>query len=310
MMRLVSLHLFLDKILWGLILLEDTDEPEGHLEHINIRQIEKEPGYELFNRDNQVLTDLTVPATREANRIVQTLLIPASEIAQREKAVRAVIHSGYLEGFPDDMPWQAQIWMYARGEATREQLQAYVDETTPRTPRVPHVDPVDAATVPEAWWQSTQARIRRHLLDTTLTEADAAAVSQISVGEVGELFASNRLMSFDLDGEERIPDWQILRPALPEFGDPSTLLPGLDVLYAAAPQPLLDAAAMTEFMTTPPRLPHHQQRTAHTARLDTARPTDRDDRCPVPRTAVAIVTVRPDRFLLNLSFDVDGFMGT
>ncbi|WIB00607.1 hypothetical protein [Curtobacterium sp. MCBA15_012] len=110
---------------------------------------------------------------------------------------------------------------------------------------------MDAATVPEAWWQSTQARIRRHLLDTTLTEADAAAVLQISVGEVGELFASNRLMSFDLDGEERIPDWQILRPALPEFGDPSTLLPGLDVLYAAAPQPLLDAAAMTEFMTTP-----------------------------------------------------------
>ncbi|WP_267419520.1 MULTISPECIES: hypothetical protein [unclassified Curtobacterium] len=58
-------------------------------------------------------------------------------------------------------------------------------------------------------------------------------------------------MSFDLDGEERIPDWQLVKPALPEFGDPSSLLPGLDVLYAAAPQPLLDAAAMTEFMTTP-----------------------------------------------------------
>ncbi|PYY31524.1 antitoxin VbhA family protein, partial [Curtobacterium sp. MCBD17_030] len=206
--------------------------------------------YELYDKHNTVLSDLTVPAVREANRIVQTLLIPAAEVARREKAVRAVIHSGYLEGFPDDMPWQSQLWMYARGEITPEQLSAYADDGR-QIPRAPEPSAVNASDVPEDWWRTTQARIRRHLLDSTLTEAEAAAALQISIHEVGELFGSNRLLSFDLEGEERIPDWQILAPALPEFGDPSALLPGLEVLYAAAPQPLLDAAAMTEIMTTP-----------------------------------------------------------
>ncbi|SOC86934.1 hypothetical protein SAMN05660766_0598 [Curtobacterium sp. 314Chir4.1] len=250
MMRLVSLHLSNDRILWGHVLLEDTDNPDAHLAQILVRPIDKEPGYELYDKTNTALTDLTVPAVREADRIVQTLLIPASEIAKREKAVRAVIHSGYLEGFPDDMPWQSQLWMYARGEVSLDQVHAYADEGR-QIPRVPGVTPAAAADVPEDWWQQTQARIRRHLLETTLTEGEAAAALQVSVDEVGELFGSNRLLSFDLDGEERIPDWQFVKPALPQHGDPSSLLPGLDVLYAAAPQPLLDAAAMTEFMTTP-----------------------------------------------------------
>lgn len=250
MMRLVSLHLSNDRILWGHVLLEDTDDPEASIARIMIEHSDKAPGYELVDRNRRRLTDLTVPATREANRIVQALLIPASEIAKREKAVRAVIHSGYLEGFPDDMPWQGQLWMYARGEISIDQLQAYTDQGR-QIPPAPGGARADGADVPEEWWQATQARIRRHLLETTLTEAEAAAALQISVDEVGELFGSNRLTSFDLDGEERIPDWQIVRPALPEFGDASSLLPGLDVLFAAAPQRLLDAAAMTEFMTTP-----------------------------------------------------------
>ncbi|WJY00388.1 antitoxin VbhA family protein [Curtobacterium sp. 458] len=250
MMRLVSLHLSNDRILWGHVLLEDTDNPDGGLAQILIRPVNGEPGYELYDNTNTVLTDLTVPAVREANRIVQTLLIPASEIARREKSVRTVIHSGYLEGFPDDMPWQSQLWMYARGEVTREQLSAYADEGR-QLPRQPEHSPVAPADVPEDWWQTTQARIRRNLLETTLTEPEVAAALQVSIDDVGALFEANRLLSFDLDGEERIPDWQLVKPALPELGDPASLLPGLDVLYAAAPQPLLDAAAMTEFMTTP-----------------------------------------------------------
>ncbi|MEK6312698.1 MAG: hypothetical protein V4755_18535 [Curtobacterium sp.] len=137
--------------------------------------------------------------------------------------------------------------MYARGEVTREQLSAYADEGR-QIPRQPEQSAVGPADVLEDWWQTTQARIRRNLLNTTLTEAEAAAVMQISIDDVGELFESNRLLSFDLEGEERIPDWQLVRA---DDGGPATLLPGLDVLYAAAPQPLLDAAAMTEFMTTP-----------------------------------------------------------
>lgn len=247
MMRLVSVHLSNDRILWGHVLLEDTENPDAHLARILVRPIDKEPGYELYDQTNTVLSDLSVPAVREANRIVQTLLIPASEIARREKAVRAVIHSSYLEGFPDDMPWQSQLWMYARAEVTREQLSAYADEGR-QIPRAPEHSAVGPADVPEDWWQSTQARIRRNLLNTTLTEPEVAAALQLSIDEVGELFEANRLLSFDLDGEERILDWQLLRP---DDGGLATLLPGLDVLYAAAPQPLLDAAAMTEFMTTP-----------------------------------------------------------
>ena len=250
MMRLVSLHLSNDRILWGHVLLEDIDNPDVDLAQILVRHIDKEPGYELYDKEDTILSDLTVPAVREANRIVQALLIPASETARREKAVRALIHSGYLEGFPDNMPWQSQLWMYARGEVTREQLSAYADEGRQLT-RGSDDSPVDPADVPEDWWRTTQARIRRHLLDSTLTEAEAAAALQVTIDDVGELFGSNLLLSFDLEGEERIPDWQLLKPALPEFGDPSSLLPGLDVLFAAAPQPLLDAAAMTEFMTTP-----------------------------------------------------------
>jgi hypothetical protein len=250
MMRLVSLHLSNDRILWGHVLLEDTDDPDASMVRIMIEHSDKEPGYELVDRHRRRLTDLTVPATREANRIVQTLLIPASVVAKREKAVREVIHSGYLEGFPDDMSWQGQLWMYARGEISIDQLQAYTDQGR-QISRAPGAAPADGADVPEEWWQATRARIRRHLLETTLTEAEAATALQISIDDVGELFGSNRLTSFDLDGEERIPDWQIVQPALPEFGDPAVLLPGLDVLFAAAPQRLLDAAAMTEFMTTP-----------------------------------------------------------
>lgn len=250
MMRLVSMHLSNDRILWGHVLLEDTENPDAHLAQILVRPIDTEPGYELYNKHNTVLSDLSVPAIREANRIVQTLLIPAAEIARREKAVRAVIHSGYLEGAPDDMAWQSHLWMYARGEITREQLTAYADKGR-QIPHGPATTPPDGADVPEDWWQVTQARIRRRLLDSTLTEPEAAAALQISIKDVGELFGANQLLSFDLEGQERIPDWQLFRPALPEVGDPSSLLPGLDLLYAAAPQPLLDAAAMTEFMTTP-----------------------------------------------------------
>jgi len=247
MQRLVSLHLSNDRILWGHVLLEDTDNPDAHLAQILVRAVDNEPGYELDDKHNTVLTKLSVPAVREANRIVQTLLIPASEIARREKAVRAVIHSGYLEGFPDDMPWQSQLWMYARGETTREQLSAYADDGR-QIRRQPEHSAVDPADVPEEWWQQAQARIRRNLLDSTLTEAEVAAALQVSIDDVDELFESNRLLSFDLDSEERIPGWQLLRAG---DGGPATLLPGLEVLYAAAPHPLLDAAAMTEFMITP-----------------------------------------------------------
>lgn len=85
MMRLVSMHLSNDRILWGHVLLEDTENSDAHLAQILVRPIDVEPGYELYDKTNTVLSDLNVPAVREANRIVQTLLIPASEIAKRRK---------------------------------------------------------------------------------------------------------------------------------------------------------------------------------------------------------------------------------
>jgi hypothetical protein len=250
MMRLVSLHLSADRILWGHVLLEYTDYPAADLEQVIIEQSDQEPGYALFDRTHRRLTDPTLPAVREADRIVRALLIPASEVAKREQAVRAVIHSGYLEGFPDDMPWQAQLWRYARGEFDVEQFDADAAPDTD-SEQTSESLPIAGADVPEEWWHATQARIRGHLLASTRTDTDVAAALQVSVEEVRTLLQANRLLRFDLDGEDRIPDWQLVQPALPEFGDPSVLLPGLDVLYAAAPQQLLDAAPMTEFMTMP-----------------------------------------------------------
>ncbi len=93
------------------------------------------------------------------------------------------------------------------------------------------------------------------------------------------------------------------QPAIPEFGDPSSLLPGLDVLYAAAPQPLLDAAAMTGFMTTPSSSSPSNDRLLTPLELDAGRPTADDDHRPLPRTTVATMTDRPDLFLLNVAFD-------
>ncbi len=44
MMRLVSLHLSNDRILWGHVLLEDTENPDAHLAQILVRHIDVEPG--------------------------------------------------------------------------------------------------------------------------------------------------------------------------------------------------------------------------------------------------------------------------
>lgn len=43
MMRLVSLHLSNDRILWGQVLLEDTDNPEASMARIMIEPSDKEP---------------------------------------------------------------------------------------------------------------------------------------------------------------------------------------------------------------------------------------------------------------------------
>ncbi len=128
MMRLVSLHLSNDRILWGHVLLEDTEDPMRTLRRSLSAPSIREPGYELYDWTNTVLSDLSVPAVREANRIVQTLLIPASEIAKREKASSSVSTRATWRGSRTTMPWQSQLWMYARGEVTREQLSAYADE--------------------------------------------------------------------------------------------------------------------------------------------------------------------------------------
>ncbi len=179
-----------------------------------------------------------MPAVREANRIVQTLLIPAIRDRAQEKAVRAVIHSGYLEGFPDDMPWQSQLWMYARGEVTRDNS-APTPTKADRSPANPNTPPSVRRTFPRAGGRPRKRASAGTSQNTTLTEEEVAAALQISIDEVGELFEANRLTSFDLDGEERIPDWQLVKPATPEFGDPS-VAPARPrrPLRGSTPQPL------------------------------------------------------------------------
>ncbi len=45
MMRLVSMHLSNDRILWGHVLLEDTENPDAQLAQILVRAVDVEPGY-------------------------------------------------------------------------------------------------------------------------------------------------------------------------------------------------------------------------------------------------------------------------
>jgi len=51
------------------------------------------------------------------------LTVPAEEATRRAAAVRAVIHSGNLEGFPDDLVWEVEMWRFTRGEIDYDELQ-------------------------------------------------------------------------------------------------------------------------------------------------------------------------------------------
>ncbi len=44
---------------------------------------------------------------------------------RRTRAVNAVIHSGRLEGLPDNPAWIQQMRLFATGEITREELRAF-----------------------------------------------------------------------------------------------------------------------------------------------------------------------------------------
>ncbi|WIB65278.1 antitoxin VbhA family protein [Curtobacterium sp. MCBD17_040] len=52
-----------------------------------------------------------------------------NEREEHRRAVEEVIHSGRLEGFPDDADWNAMMRRYANGELELDDLQRYADET-------------------------------------------------------------------------------------------------------------------------------------------------------------------------------------
>jgi hypothetical protein len=57
-----------------------------------------------------------------AKRVLRSVSV--TERAERSRAVAAVIHSGRLEGFPDNPEWIRQLDRFAKGEISREELRA------------------------------------------------------------------------------------------------------------------------------------------------------------------------------------------
>jgi hypothetical protein len=159
----------------------DTDEHPGTMaEYVAVRSVPEPPGDVFVDSSGELMTDPANPMVREADRIMRVLrhtvaapgweLLPgyedddlsgwepfleeaarlmrvitlsAAEVSRRERAVRAVIHSGHLSDLPDDPDWQTAMWQYTRGEITRADLNAIAHDRT-RSP----AKPTDAAPPP------------------------------------------------------------------------------------------------------------------------------------------------------------------
>jgi hypothetical protein len=253
--KLVSITLALDTYrpdLIGTLMFISVDAgSSGDVVEVNVGVVEQRPGWQLTDMNGAVLEDPADPITREADRLMRVLLIPADEVARRESAVRAVIHSGYLDGAAGNDVWETAMFRFARGEITDDEL-TRVSHTVTGTP-----DPVDGPAVPDpavlpaAWWEATERRHRQWLLDLTVTTDDAAEMLGFTTQDLDYTLGIRGLIDLDLDGEPRIPRWQLHQSTDSDRGGRYSLLPGLGIVLAAAPERLQDPEQLTRFMTTP-----------------------------------------------------------
>jgi hypothetical protein len=222
---------------------------DGELVPVMVRRQVQPPGWRLVDLDGAPLTDPTDPATVEADRLMRVLTIPAAEVARREQAVRAVIHSAYLSGFKDDLEFQRQQFRFARGELTLDELHTWTQHATTTRQEHQAAESAPTPTMPDEWWDAVHTRFNRMLSDMSVPPTEAAAMlGYDGVDEVNYLLGENRLVSYDVNGDERIPLWQLHDPDAADGR--FVLLPGLDVVIAAAPEELQAPERLSFFMAS------------------------------------------------------------
>jgi hypothetical protein len=237
-----------------ILLIDDEADDEDELFELTVRTANAYPGFAIATADGRALTDRANPVLREAERLVRALLIPASVVAEREKAVRNVLRSGFLNILDDAARWQTLLVRFVRGEITRDELE-WLSKRMDRllSGPTPAGFPKHDASIPTAWFDAANARIRRHLQDEAVTVPLPMAANMLgaTVDDVHEHVNQGRLQLMDVDGELRVPRWQFVPDASDNATGTYTLLPGLDVVIAAAPFQSQDAGSLTEWMTAP-----------------------------------------------------------
>jgi len=121
-MTLLSLSLSLSHPpMSGTLFFDDGEHTEPL--RIDVHGVDTPPGYEVSPGEGQEHWGACEEFLGEADRILRAILIPAEEVAYREQTVRNVIHSGILEGFRDDLEWQACLFEFARGGIDHDELE-------------------------------------------------------------------------------------------------------------------------------------------------------------------------------------------
>jgi hypothetical protein len=254
--RLMSIRLDPNEAdeLGTILLIDDESDNEDELFELTVRTANAYPGFVVVAADGRVMTDRSKPVLREAERLVRVLLIPASVVAEREKAVRNVLRTGYLNVLDDGDRWQTLLVRFVRGEITRDELE-WLSKRMDRllSGPAPAGFPKRDASIPTAWFDAANARIRRHLQDESVTVPLPMAANMLgaTVDDVHDHAAQGRLQLMDVDDELRVPRWQFVPDTSDDAPGTYTLLPGLDVVIAAAPFQSQDAGSLTEWMTTP-----------------------------------------------------------
>lgn len=249
--QLVSLALSLDgPRLIGTILLRNGED--GATRQVNVRESDSLPGYELFSTNDDVLADMANAFTREANRLIQMLLLPASEVIEREAAVRSVLASGHLNVLDDALTWRTHLMAFARGEITRDQL-GWLATQTARLMRqpVPITEPAPDKTLPPSWWEAMRLRVRQDEYETTAPLKRVRTMLDCNRQELAEHLDREHFLTIQVGGEERAPRWQF-HPNVDERARGShTFVPGLDIIIACTSPQSRDGRSLGAWMQAP-----------------------------------------------------------
>jgi hypothetical protein len=155
----------------------------------------------------------------------------------------------YLSGFENDSDWQTQLWRFARGELTAEELHIWARDTTTRRSAREEDELVPRSSMPQAWWDAVHARYNQRLLNLSAPSTEVAVLLDwTSLSDVDYLIGENRMVSYDVYGVERVPTWQVYDAGT--LDGRWELLPGLDLVIAAAPEELIASERLTMWMTT------------------------------------------------------------